>query len=107
MLITYACGGLVAVSDSCNPMDFSLPGSSVYGILQTVIVEWVAISFSRGSSQPQNQTWVSCIAGRFFTNGATRKAPKRGHCGCMGWENALEKGIATLGLPRVSNNILK
>ena len=49
MLIKYGGGGLVAVSDSCNPMDFSLPGSSVYGILQTRILEWVAISFSRGS----------------------------------------------------------
>ena len=44
-------GGLVAVlSDSCNPMDCSPPGSSVHGILQARILEWVAISFSRGSS---------------------------------------------------------
>ena len=56
--------------DSCNPIDCSLPGSSVRGILQARILEWVAISFSRASSQPRNQTWVSCIAGRFFTNWA-------------------------------------
>ena len=44
-----------------NPMDCSPPGSSVHGVLQARILEWVAISFSRGSSQPRNQTWVSCI----------------------------------------------
>ena len=48
-------------------MDCSLPGSSVPGILQAVILEWVAISFSRRSSQPRDRTWVSCIAGRRFT----------------------------------------
>ena len=46
----------------CNPMDGSLPGSSVHGILQTRILEWVAISSSRGSSQPWDQTWVSCVS---------------------------------------------
>ena len=55
-------------------MDCSLPGSSVHGIVQGRILEWVAISFSSGSSWPRNQTWVSCIAGRFFTNWATREA---------------------------------
>ena len=48
----------------------SLPGSSVHGILQARILEWVAISYSRGSSQPRDQTHVpcvSCIAGGFFT----------------------------------------
>ena len=54
-------------------MDCSPPGSSVHGILQARILEWVAISFSRESSQPRNQTQVSCIAGRFFTNWATRE----------------------------------
>ena len=46
----------------------SLPGSSVHGILQARILEWVAISFSRGSSQSRNQTQVSCIAGGLFTD---------------------------------------
>ena len=50
----------------CNPMDCSPPGSSVLGILQTRILEWVAISYSRGSSQPRDWTYVSCIAGRFY-----------------------------------------
>ena len=50
----------------CNPMDCSLPGSSVHGIFQARVLEWVAISFSRGSSQPRDQTWVSLIVGRCF-----------------------------------------
>ena len=57
----------------CDPMDCSLPGSSVHGILQARILEWVAIPFSRGSSRPKDQTQVSCIAGRFFTIRATRE----------------------------------
>ena len=58
-----------------DPTDGGLPGSSVHGILQARL-EWVAASFSRGSSWPRNQTQVSCTAGRFFTTGATREAPK-------------------------------
>ena len=50
------------------------PGSSVHGILQARILEWVAISFSRESFWPGNQTWVSCIAGGFFTIWTTREA---------------------------------
>ena len=52
----------------CDPMDCSPPGSSVHGISQARILEWVAISFSRGSSQPRDQTRVSCTAGKFFTD---------------------------------------
>ena len=51
------------MSDSFDPMDCSLPDSSVHGILQARILEWIAISFSRGFSWPRNWTWVSCIAG--------------------------------------------
>ena len=51
----------------CDPMDCSLPGFSVHGTFQTRILEWVAISFSRGSSQPRDRTWVSHIVGRRFT----------------------------------------
>ena len=54
-------------------MDCSLPGSSVHGILQARILEWVVIPFSRGSSLPRDQTSVSCITDRFFTVWATRK----------------------------------
>ena len=50
-----------------DPMNCSLPGSSVHGILQARLLEWVAVPFSRRSSQPRNKTGVSCIAGEFFT----------------------------------------
>ena len=56
----------------CDPMDCSLPGSSVHGILQTRVLERVAISFSRGSSQPRDRAWVARIAGSCFTILATR-----------------------------------
>ena len=56
-------------------MDCSPPGSSIHGILQARILEWVAISFSRGSSWPRDRTEVSCIAGRWFNLWATREAP--------------------------------
>ena len=62
----------VQVSQSCptlcNPVDCILPGSSVHGILQTRILERVAISFARGPSQPRDRTQVSCTAGGFFTS---------------------------------------
>ena len=57
----------------CDPMDCSLAGSSVHGIFQARILEWVAISFSRGSSPPRDRTQVFHIAGRLFTIWATRK----------------------------------
>ena len=59
----------------CDPMDHSPPGSSGHRILQARTLEWVAISFSRASSQARDQTWVSHIAGRLFTIWATRGAP--------------------------------
>ena len=58
----------------CDPMDCSLPGSSVPGILQARILEWVAISFSRGSSRPRDRTQVSRDGGRCFNLWATREA---------------------------------
>ena len=51
----------------CDPMDCSPPGCSSHGILQARRLEWAAITFSRGSSQPRDRTLVPCIAGRFFT----------------------------------------
>ena len=51
------------VSDSLRPMDYT-----VHGILQAIILGWVAFPFSKGSSQPRDQTQVSCIAGGFFTS---------------------------------------
>ena len=71
---------LKLVAQSCltlwDLMDCSPLGSSVHGILQARILEWVAIPFSRGSFQLRDRTWVSCIAGRFFTIWATREAYK-------------------------------
>ena len=61
VLFTQSCLTL------CNPTDYSLPGFSVYGTLQARILEWIAILFSRGTSQPRDWTLVSCITGRFFT----------------------------------------
>ena len=67
MIVAQSCLTL------CDPTDCSLPGFYVHGILQSRILEWAAIPFSRGSSQPRNQTWVSCVACRFFTVWATGK----------------------------------
>ena len=73
MLVAQSCPTL------CDPMDCSLPGSSIHVIFQARILEWVAISFSRGSSWPRDRTRVSCIAGRFFTTWATRETGSNYH----------------------------
>ena len=69
--VTQSCPTL------CDPMDCRLPGSSIYGIFQAGILEWVAISFSRRSSQHRDHTQVSRIAGRFFIIWVTREALRR------------------------------
>ena len=58
----------------CKPMDCNLWGFFVHGILQARTLEWVAISFSSRSSPLKDRTWVTCIAGRFFTVWVTREA---------------------------------
>ena len=68
-LVTQSCLTL------CDHMDRSPPGSSVHGILQARILEWVPIPFSSGSSWPRDRTGVSHITGRFFTVSVTREAP--------------------------------
>ena len=68
--VTQSCPTL------CDPMDYSLPRSSIHGIFQARLLEWVAISFSRGSSQPRDQTWVSRIVGRHFAVWATKEVFK-------------------------------
>ena len=68
VLVTQLCPTLF------NPLYCSPPGSFVHGILQARILRWVAYPFSRGSSQPRDQTWVSYTAGRFFTIWATWEA---------------------------------
>ena len=71
MQVAFRYSSKVRVAQSCltlcDPMDCSPTGSSVHGILQARIPEWVSILFSRGSYRPRNRTWVSLIAGRFFT----------------------------------------
>ena len=68
-----------AVKSLSHSMDCSLPGSSLHGILQARVLEWVAISFSRGSSPPRNRTWVSRIAGRHFNLWATTTSRNHPH----------------------------
>ena len=72
----------------CDPMDYRLPGSSVHGILQARILEWVAITFSRGSFQSREWTQVSHVAGRFFTIWAMQQTL----AWFLGQEDSLEKG---------------
>ena len=71
-------------------LDCSLPSSSVHGIFQARILEWVAISFSRGASQPRDRTQISCMVCRCFTIWATREAnanAKQSERGCYSrWE---------------------
>ena len=69
--LSLSCVVACSCPTLCNPMYCSPPGSSVLGISQAGILEWVAISSSRGSARHRDWTHVSCIAGRFFT---TRKA---------------------------------
>ena len=77
----YSCTQCSVVSNSVWPMDCNLPGSSVCGILQARILEWVAISFSRESSQPRYWTCVSCIGRQILYHWATWEAHLK-HKGC-------------------------
>ena len=76
-----------------DPMVCSLPASSIHGISQARILEWVAISFSRRSSQPGDWTWVSCIVGRGFTVWATREVLWRG-CAII-YKIGIDRDMAT------------
>ena len=67
------CQSLQSCPVLCNPLDCSPPGSTVHGISQAGVLEWAAISSYRGSSQPRDQTGVSCISSRFFTIWVTRE----------------------------------
>ena len=88
----------------CDPMHYSLSGSSIHGIFQARVLEWIAISFSRGSSRPRNRPRVSPIAGRHFIVWARTQwmweldykeiwAPKNW---CF-WTMVLEKTLESLG----------
>ena len=91
------CSVAQLCSTLCNPMDCSLPGSSVHGISQERTLEWVAIPFSRGSSQCRDQSRVSCIAGKFFTIWTTRTSA---HKIVLPWT------AKALAAPRVDKEIL-
>ena len=65
--VTQSCPTL------CDLIDYGLPRSSLHGNFQAKVLQWVSISFSRGSFQPRDQSWVSHIVGRFFTIWATRE----------------------------------
>ena len=80
----------------CNLVDCSLPGSSLHGILQARVLEWVAISFSKGSSRPRDWTRVSRIASRSFNLWATRETTpilqtkaKLDCLMCYGWKHKI------------------
>ena len=75
--LTVCAKLLRSCSTLCSPMDCSLPGSSVHEIFQARILEWIAIPFSRGSSQLRGWTQVARIAGGFFIIWATREAQKQ------------------------------
>ena len=60
----------------CDPINCSLPGSSIHGILQARILEWVAIPFSRGSSWPRDRAWIYCIGRWILYHWPTREAPR-------------------------------
>ena len=77
----------------CDSMDRSPPSSSVHGLFQASILEWVAIPFSRRSSPPRDRTCISCIASRFLTIWATREAQC---CPCP-WH------LLTMHLPHISH----
>ena len=77
-LVTKSCLTLC----DCDSMDCSLPGSSVHGISQARILEWIVISFFRVSSKPWDGTHLSCFAGRFFYHWARREAIQK-PCVCV------------------------
>ena len=91
------------IAKSCptlsNPMDCSPPGSCVHGISQTRTQEWVAISFSKGSSRPKDQTWVSCIGRWIHYHWATGEALEKNlklpfpFCGCDSWHLSQPKEL--------------
>ena len=88
----------------CKPMDYNLPGSSVHGILQASILEWVATLSSRGSSRPRDQTqvsYVSCIGRRVLYHQHRLESPiLRSACQFLGFSSGSESAcnVGDLGL---------
>ena len=110
----------------CHPTDCSLPGTSVPGIFQAIVLEWIAISFSRGSSQPRDQTQVSHIVDRRFTVWASQLFALGGHSigvsasisvppmntqdrsplGWTGWNSLQSNGLSRVFNCKVSNTTI-
>ena len=82
-IYSIECSVTSVVSDSLQPYGLYPSRHPCHGILQARILEWVAISFARGSSQPRDQTQVSCIVGTFFTMWATREAHQMSNKGLI------------------------
>ena len=97
LLQGHLCAVLCLVAQSCptlwDPKDCSPPGSSVHGILHARIPEWVAMPSSRGSSQPRDQTQVSCIVGGFFISWATMEAQGQLYFNIKQYHNSTFKRI--------------
>ena len=98
MLVTQSCPTL------CNPMVCRPPGSSVHGISQTRLLEWVDIPLPRGASRPRDQTWASCTAGRFFASWAnsfnTFKTNDWNHSKCQASCRKHRCGAVTIAVHR-------
>ena len=86
-IVNQLCSVAQLCPTLCDPMDCSLPGTYVHGTFQARVLDWVAISFSRGSSRPRGQTQVSHIRGRRFTIWATREAQLYMREGVNGWKS--------------------
>ena len=95
-LHVHVCQVAQSCPTFCGPMGCSPPGSSVHGILQARILEWVAISCSRGSSQPQDQTHISCIGRRVLYYWATWEA-------LFSFPKSLVKGICRYTAPFIQH----
>ena len=98
--IYAVCCAVLSRVQLCSPLDCGPPGSSVHGILQARVLEWVAMPSSRGSSPPRDRTSVSYIAGGFFTIWATREAYVYNTAGVI--SNLEQKVDDFFHLPRTS-----
>ena len=100
LILAAAAKSLQSCLTLRNPIDGSPPGSSVPGILQARILEWVAISFSRGSFWPRNRNLVSCIGDRFFTDWAMRQALYN-----SGWKKEKKESDVAQSCPTLCNTV--
>ena len=96
IILSFVVNSLSHAQLFCDPMDFSLPGSSVHEISHIRILEWIPISFSRGSSQLRDWTHVSCTAGRLFTTELSGKPTIHKNNICMGLYTYIYKRLSIL-----------